>query len=762
MPIKKLSILLFLISMSFATKAQYNEAMCILLKQQMHEFRFNTSNKNYRSAARSFEKNCQNPTPVHNEAALENIAEQTIDSPPVSVNKVNRSNGHSGAILGTPEETAAPEANAINESEQADTTAEQAILTNRVNDEPAAPESPQVESIPSNDLATTTEQPKQSAAETVVEPVIEAIKEPTEISPEFEPQTPVQEPVATETDNAQINNTPIPEPTPAPVQNNEVSSSSSLLVPSLIVLLILLIAGLVIVRIRQNKQDDSESELAQDLLHAQAIKAAAEAKTQKNQNDSDFLAPEQTPELNSSSAYDSNTSAPYDSFSASENQQPEKQEDDFASFNATTEDQAPTDDMWADLNYAQNKQSTALIDDEPEQAEENEPEEPRFSSSSFGFDEYKAPVTDDEPALEQPEESDSEEPRFSASSFGFDEYKTPVTDDEPALEQAEESEHEEPRFSASSFGFDEYKAPTIDDEPALEQPEESEPEEPRFSSSSFGFDEYKTPITDDEPALEQPEESDSEEPSFSASSFGFDEYKAPVTDDEPALEQPEENEPEEPSFSSSSFGFEEYKAPITDDEPALEQPEENEPEEPSFSSSSFGFDEYKTPNTEEKPKHDDVPEYDLSSLVNEDLSFTEDFNKSDQTPTHEISEDDDISDDDLAKALQALELELQDEPVSFDDTEQDDTPTISLDESHQGKDAYSAGEETTDQQKEDVLPDDEQTDEKPNNPFANLSLDPAWDPESNEKPVIENKAKQPKSQALIDAEERAKKFKTDD
>ena len=626
MPIKKLSILLFLISMSFATKAQYNEAMCILLKQQMHEFRFNTSNKNYRSAARSFEKNCQNPTPVHNEAALENIAEQTIDSPPVSVNKVNRSNGHSGAILGTPEETAAPEANAINEREQADTTAEQAILTNRVNDEPAAPETPQVESIPSNDLATMQEQPKQNAAETVVEPVIEAIKEPTEISPEFEPQTPVQEPVATETNNAQTNNTPIPEPTPAPVQNNEVSSSSSLLVPSLIVLLILLIAGLVIVRIRQNKQNDSDSELAQDLLHAQAIKAAAEAKAQKNQNDSDFLAPEPTPELNSSSAYDSNTSAPYDSFSASENQQPEKQEDDFTSFNATTEEQAPTDDTWADLNYAQNKQSTALIDNEPEQAEENEPEEPRFSSSSFGFDEYKAPITDDEPALEQPEES--------------------------------------------------------------------EPEEPRFSSSSFGFDEYK--------------------------------------------------------------------APITDDEPALEQPEASEPEEPSFSSSSFGFDEYKTPNTEEKPKHDDVPEYDLSSLANEDLSFTEDFSKTDQTPTHEISADDDISDDDLAKALQALELELQDEPVSFDDTEQDDTPTISLDESHQGKDAYSADAETADQQKEDVLPDDEQTDEKPNNPFANLSLDPAWDPESNEKPVIENKAKQPKSQALIDAEERAKKFKTDD
>lgn len=46
------------------------------------------------------------------------------------------------------------------------------------------------------------------------------------------------------------------------------------------------------------------------------------------------------------------------------------------------------------------------------------------------------------------------------------------------------------------------------------------------------------------------------------------------------------------------------------------------------------------------------------------------------------------------------------------------------------------------------------------NPFANLSLDSSWDPESTEKPVIEEKKRAPKSQALIDAEERAKNMQT--
>ncbi|MGO2365096.1 MAG: hypothetical protein ACTH56_00420 [Pseudoalteromonas sp.] len=48
------------------------------------------------------------------------------------------------------------------------------------------------------------------------------------------------------------------------------------------------------------------------------------------------------------------------------------------------------------------------------------------------------------------------------------------------------------------------------------------------------------------------------------------------------------------------------------------------------------------------------------------------------------------------------------------------------------------------------------------NPFANLSLDPSWDPESTQKPTIVEAKTEPKSQALIDAEQRAKQLTTDD
>ncbi|MDN3381459.1 cell surface protein [Pseudoalteromonas sp. APC 3358] len=74
--------------------------------------------------------------------------------------------------------------------------------------------------------------------------------------------------------------------------------------------------------------------------------------------------------------------------------------------------------------------------------------------------------------------------------------------------------------------------------------------------------------------------------------------------------------------------------------------------------------------------------------------------------------------------------------------------------------------------KEDAIPEQAQTTQlvdepviepkkaDSNNPFANLSLDSSWDPDSTEKPTIEEKKRAPKSQALIDAEERAKNMQT--
>ncbi|TMO32217.1 hypothetical protein CWC27_19475, partial [Pseudoalteromonas sp. S4491] len=189
-------------------------------------------------------------------------------------------------------------------------------------------------------------------------------------------------------------------------------------------------------------------------------------------------------------------------------------------------------------------------------------------------------------------------------------------------------------------------------------------------------------------------------------------------------------------------------------------------EEPSFTaSSSFGFDEYSTkePITDEEPSKDEVPEYDLSSLMGDDLSFADHFNEDEHTVTapNPAEEHDDINDDDLAKALQALEQELQDEPasVNVEEPSQPAVETVDLSDELRNDDKL---EETPEEKSEEADKEPEQQDDKPYNPFANLSLDPTWDPNSDEKPVIESKTKQPKSQALIDAEERAKQFKTDE
>ena len=150
----------------------------------------------------------------------------------------------------------------------------------------------------------------------------------------------------------------------------------------------------------------------------------------------------------------------------------------------------------------------------------------------------------------------------------------------------------------------------------------------------------------------------------------------------------------------------------------------------------------------------------MSSLVDDDLSFTGAIDEPEHLaePATITLADDDISDDDLAKALQTLEQELQqnttalaDEPKTasiMTDTNlpDNDDDTLSLDESDMPQ---GISEEKT-------------KETSSTNPFANLSLDPTWDPNSTEKPQIASKEKQPKSQALIDAENRAKQLKTDD
>ncbi|NRA79450.1 MAG: hypothetical protein HRU18_14690 [Pseudoalteromonas sp.] len=727
MPIIKTTFLLLLLSLSFTSKAQYNEAMCILLKQQMHEYRFNTSNKNYRSAARNYEKNCKNPTPVNNAAAFEKLEQQTKETAPVNSTAAANPRVHSGAIQAEPEETTAPIAEQTVEPieqqmpaiepevqepepvEQTNASAEQTEIPAKVDRITIsdAPEEPVVESTTSSTIQDQAAEVKTQSAETAT------AEKPAE--PEVKAE-PAPKPA------------PTPAPMPEPIPENSDSSSSSLLMPSLIVLLVLLVTGLVIVRIRQSKKADADSELEQSLMQAKALKAAAEAQA---------AAEKEAEELKEATA----------AVLAEEQEHPHEDSYPLANDTFTATETDNNDELSELMHFSAQR-------DKEEQESETSPEQPpaedfadahQFEDLELGYDEKNVSDADDDFLDEQRGlEQELKLASLEGSSYSINEEAEPQADDIQQDEPLTPEPFAEPKFEA----------------PEIAELDEPELEEPSFTTtSSFGFDEYsaKEPVADDEPPITEPEP-----------------FEAAEIDE---LEQPEI---EEPSFtSSSSFGFDEYstKEPIADDEPVLaeieelEKPEIDELEKPEFeepsftASSSFGFDEYSTkePITDEEPSKDEVPEYDLSSFMGDDLSFADHFNEDEHTVTapNPAEEHDDINDDDLAKALQALEQELQDEPasVNVEEPSQPAVETVDLSDELSNDDKL---EETPEEKSEEADKEPEQQDDKPYNPFANLSLDPTWDPNSDEKPVIESKTKQPKSQALIDAEERAKQFKTDE
>jgi len=710
MPIIKTTFLLLLLSLSFTSKAQYNEAMCILLKQQMHEYRFNTSNKNYRSAARNYEKNCKNPTPVNNAAAFEKLEQQTKETAPVNSTAAANPRVHSGAIQAEPEETTAPIAEQTVEPIEQQMPAIEPEVQEPEPVEQTSASAEQTEIPAKVDRITISDAPEEPVVESTTSPAIQ--DQATEVKTQSAETATAENPAEPEVKAEPApKSAPTPAPMPEPIPANSDSSSSSLLMPSLIVLLVLLVAGLVIVRIRQSKKADADSELEQSLMQAKALKAAAEAQA---------AAEKEAEELKAATA----------AVLAEEQEHPHEDSYPLANDTFTATETDNNDELSELMHFSAQR-------DKEEQESETSPEQP-------------------------PAEDFADAHQFEDLELGYDEKNTNDADDDFLDEQRGlEQELKLASLEDSSYSINEEAEPQADDV----QQDEPELEEPSYTaSSSFGFDEYTTkePI-EDEPLTPEPfadtdnnelEKPEIEEPSFtSSSSFGFDEYstKEPIADDEPVLAE-----------------IEELEKPKIDelDKPDIDKLEKPEIEELSFtSSSSFGFDEYaaKEPIAEDEPSKDEVPEYDLSSLMGDDLSFADHFAEDKQTVTAPSTTDehDDISDDDLAKALQALEQELQDEPASFslEEPAQPAEETVDLSDELSDDDKL---EEIDSDSDNDADKESKQQDDKPCNPFANLSLDPSWDPNSDEKPVIESKTKQPKSQALIDAEERAKQFKTDE
>ena len=61
----RLSQLIFCFALFYSSQsAAYNEAMCILIKQEMQQYSNNKASAKYRSAARDFKRNCNKPKQV--------------------------------------------------------------------------------------------------------------------------------------------------------------------------------------------------------------------------------------------------------------------------------------------------------------------------------------------------------------------------------------------------------------------------------------------------------------------------------------------------------------------------------------------------------------------------------------------------------------------------------------------------------------------------------------------------------------------------
>ncbi|TMO73237.1 cell surface protein [Pseudoalteromonas sp. S3785] len=225
----RLSQLIFCFALFYSSQsAAYNEAMCILIKQEMQQYSNNKASQQYRKAARDFNRNCNKPKQVQTKSVAPPVVEQEPE--PLEL---------------TPEQ-------------------EQALLEQINAAEEAIKQSAS--------KATTTTQPTNQISEQSPKINEDAASAPTpELAPnssELTPTTNQAQPVATEAapkaapkkEQPTVNTTSKPAPViiPAPVAE----PPSSLLLPSLLLLIVVLIGAMVVIRLRRAKQNKPEPSVA--------------------------------------------------------------------------------------------------------------------------------------------------------------------------------------------------------------------------------------------------------------------------------------------------------------------------------------------------------------------------------------------------------------------------------------------------------------------------------------------------------------------
>jgi len=241
----RLSQLIFCFALFYSSQsAAYNEAMCILIKQEMQQYSNNKASAKYRSAARDFKRNCNKPKQVQTKPkpveppvveqepqplALTPEQEQQLLEQITAAEKAIKQSASKATTSTQPTNQISQQSSEINEPETAP--------INTVKD---APSTPKGELAPnSSELTPTTSQAQPLATETA--PKAAPKKEPKKEQPT-------------------VNTTPKPAPVliPAPVAE----PPSSLLLPSLLLLIVVLIGAMVVIRLRRAKQNKPEPPVA--------------------------------------------------------------------------------------------------------------------------------------------------------------------------------------------------------------------------------------------------------------------------------------------------------------------------------------------------------------------------------------------------------------------------------------------------------------------------------------------------------------------
>ncbi|MBO7926354.1 cell surface protein [Pseudoalteromonas sp. K222D] len=201
--------------------AAYNQAMCILIKQEMQQHSNNKTGRSYRNAARDYNKNCNKPvvTPT-----------QPKPKPHAIVNDPEPQKALPEPIT---ESVKAPIVEPLKTHSEADNTAS-------INTE--------LQATPSQTSQVTTDEPIANIKSSDVKST--DIKNPVAESTQANATEISAEPIAAAQKPANIKPTPVSKP--------NTGSAASLLLPSLLLLLIVLIGVMVLVRMRRSKQSNSE------------------------------------------------------------------------------------------------------------------------------------------------------------------------------------------------------------------------------------------------------------------------------------------------------------------------------------------------------------------------------------------------------------------------------------------------------------------------------------------------------------------------